>query len=278
MNVFNRVDLNEQLARVDVNALMQRVDIDALIERSNLAAIVAQSSSGVFTGVMDSMRVEIVYVDLCMLRIFQCNRKIIPPAPGKVDTHKAFPDSKMEKAIAVQEHYCGFFSKGLALFIDWCLMMVILAIISITAQAFYRRIDDLFIQSEGEQEKLAEVDGVWIAIVTLCIWFLYFWLAVALPGQTIGMGIAGVRVVQVNGNKDVPWIRAAIRTAALGVVILCWPITMWIGILRRDGRMPHDILCCTGMIYKWNARLAAVREKSKERAEAVGREKEDLNP
>ena len=120
--LLNRVDVNKQLERVDVNALMRRVDLDEVVERSNLAAIVAQSSSGVFTGLMDSMRVQIVDIDMWMYRIFQCNRTILPPAPGKVDTHSPYPDTKMEKAIAVQRHYCSFFSKALALLIDWGLL------------------------------------------------------------------------------------------------------------------------------------------------------------
>ena len=32
------------------------------------------------------------------------------------------------------------------------------------------------------------------------------------------------------------------------------------------------------MIYKWNARLASVRERNKERAEAVAGDKAELNP
>lgn len=257
---------------------MRRVDFDEVVEKSNLAAIVAQSSTGVFTGIMDSMRVEIVYVDLSMLRCFQCNRQILPPAPGKVDTHTPFPKTKMEKAIFVQQHYCGLFSKGLALLIDWLLMMALFALVAIVVQEAYRRIDQLFIKSEQKEQKLAEADDLWVVIVTMAAWFLYFWFSVALPGQTVGMGIVGVRVVQVNGDRDVPWGRAAIRTAALWVVIFCWPVTIWIGIFRRDGRMPHDILACTGVIYKWNARMASIREKTKERAEATGTEEDELNP
>jgi len=276
--LLNRVDVNAQLDRVDVNRLMQRVDVDELVRRSNLASIIAESSGGVFAGILDSLRIEIVDVDLGFLRLFQCNKKILPPAPGKVYTHTPFPDTKMEKAIAVQEHYCNLFSKGLALMIDWLLMMAIFALISVAMQAAYVRIDQLFIKSNQEAQKLAQADDLWVSICTLVAWYLYFWILVALPGQTIGMGIAGVRVVQVNGNKNVSWGRAAVRTAAMWVVIFCWPVTIWVGIFRRDGRMPHDILACTGMIYKWNAGLANAREKSKERAEAMGEDKAELNP
>lgn len=259
-------------------ALVRRVDFDEVVQQSNLAGIVAESSTGVFTGLMDSLRIQIVYIDLGMLRVFQCNRKILPPAPGKVDTHTPFPDTKMEQAIAVQGHYCGLFSKALALLIDWVLMLVVFALIAVGVEAAYKRIDQLFIKSEDEEQKLAEADDLWVTIVTIVAWFLYFWLTIGLAGQTVGMGIVGVRLVQVNGNNDVPWGRAAIRTAALWVVVFCWPVTIWIGILRRDGRFPHDILACTGMIYTWNARMASIREKTLQRANADGQEKEDLNP
>ena len=231
--LLNRVDVNKQLERVDINALMKRVDIDDLVQRSNLAAIVAESSSGVFTGIMDTMRIQIVDIDLWLYRWFQCNRKIIPPAPGKVNTFTPYPNGKMEKAIAVQEHYCGIFSKGMALLIDWLIMLVLLAIITTAVDAAYRRAYLLFVDSEQTAERLAEQDDLWVTIVTLCAWFLYFWLFVTLPGQTIGMSVVGVRVVNVSGTKDVSFVRAAIRTAALWVVIFCWPVTIWVGIIRR---------------------------------------------
>ena len=44
--------------------------------------------------------------------------------------------------------------------------------------------------------------------------------------------------------------------------------------------MLHDLVACTGMVYKWNASLASVRERTLKRArdEGVADIKADLNP
>lgn len=268
-----RIDINELLNRVDINALMQRVDLDALIEQSNLGGIIAESSSGVCSAVMDTLRVEIINTDLILLGAFHCNQKYLPPGPGKVDRHTPFQnDSKIEKAIEVQEHYCNIFSKTLALGIDWLILFTVSAIISLVVEAAFRRVYELFVRPE-EQKEIDFEDSIVVIAITACVWFLYFWVGVALTGQTVGMSVVGLRVVQSNGQKQVPWGRAALRTIALLVVVICWPITIWCGIIRRDGRMPHDLLCCTGLIFKWNATLAYVREKNARMASARQRER-----
>jgi hypothetical protein len=121
-DAVQRIDVNALLDKVDINALLQKVVINALIERSDNEAIVAQSSSGVFTGIMDTLRFQIVRLDLFMLQVFRFGKKILPPAPGMVDTKTPFPRTTTQKSLAIQFHYCGIVSKTLAFGVDAALL------------------------------------------------------------------------------------------------------------------------------------------------------------
>jgi len=74
----------------------------------------------------------------------------------------------------------------------------------------------------------------------------------------------GLRVV--NCRKSSPYTtvsvsQALVRTCLLPVTLtFCWPLGV-IGVFRRDGRMLHDLVARTGMIYLWDAKLAKLRRK-----------------
>lgn len=260
--VVQKIDINALLDKVDINALLVKVDIDALIERSNLEAIVAQSSSGVFTGIMDTLRFQIVRVDLFLLKTFQFGKAILPPAPGMVDTRAPIPKTKIQKAVAVQLHYCGIFSKGLAFGFDASLLFFVQSVFTLAVNAALKRVNKLLVRWDPDEDALEENEFIASSILNVLSAFSYFWIAIALVGQTIGMALVGIRVVNVNGDKDVTISRAALRTLGLLGTVFAWPFTMLVGVYRRDGRMPHDLLARTGVIFKWNARMARLREKN----------------
>ena len=68
--------------------------------------------------------------------------------------------------------------------------------------------------------------------------------------------------MNLNGDKDVSLSRAAIRTGSEVFTVLVWPLAILVGLYRRDGRMPHDIFARTGVIFKWNARMARLRDQN----------------
>ena len=149
-DAVQRIDINALVQKIDINALLQKVDINALIQRSDLEVIVAQSSSGVFTGIMDNLRFQIVRVDLLLLQVFQFGTQILPPAPGMVDTKRPFPKTTTQKAIAVQLHYCGVFSKALAFIIDIALLFLVQSFFLIAIDAALKQVNQVFLHWESD--------------------------------------------------------------------------------------------------------------------------------
>jgi len=259
-DAVQRIDIDALVQKIDINALLQKVDINALIQRSDLEMIVAQSSSGVFTGIMDTLRFQIVRVDLFLLQVFQSGKQILPPAPGMVDTKRPFPETTTQKAVAVQLHYCGIFSKALAFGIDIALLFLVQTFFTIAVAAALKRVNQLFLHWESDPNAVNQDEFLATTALNMISTCCYFWFAIALTGQTIGMAIVGVRAVNSNGDKDISLSRAAIRTGSEVFTILAWPLAILVGLYRRDGRMPHDIFARTGVIFKWNARMARLRE------------------
>lgn len=253
-SVLDSIDINRHLDRVDLNQVLQRVDLDELLMKSDLASIVAQSSTGVFTAILDPLRIYIVSGDLGILKLCSCGKEILPPAPGKVDTSDPYPQTSMEKAVAVQRRYCGLFSKALAIFIDLLIISVGFALFILVIEVIYRffsRATDAHIDR----------DSWWVLGVSIFSWFCYFWLGVSWTGQTIGMAIVGIKVVETSG-ASVSLGRSALRTCLLPLNFMFFIFVGWIGVVRRDGRMLPDLIAGTGMIWKWNARIVRLRNDS----------------
>lgn len=61
--IVDRVDVDRIVSRVDVNAIVQRVDIDSLMTETELGSIIAQSTSGVASQALDSVRSQGVGLD-----------------------------------------------------------------------------------------------------------------------------------------------------------------------------------------------------------------------
>lgn len=92
-----------------------------------------------------------------------------------------------------------------------------------------------------------------------CIyWFLYFCLSPLLSGQTIGMAIVGIKLVNADTGADISACRVLLRTALLPLTLQLLHLVR-IGTCRRDGRMLHDLVARTGLVYKWNARLTSMQ-------------------
>ena len=67
-------------------------------------------------------------------------------------------------------------------------------------------------------------------------------------------------VVNLDGSP-VGALQAFWRSLMIYVSIISI-VGLLMGWIRRDGRMLHDLLSCTGLIYSWDARMAQIRAEA----------------
>jgi uncharacterized RDD family membrane protein YckC len=91
-------------------------------------------------------------------------------------------------------------------------------------------------------------------------------------GRTVGMAIAGLRVININGrpsgdecdddeSQDLSFCQAFVRTSLLPLSTAVFsPLAFFGLIIRHDGRMLHDFIAGTGMVYSWDAEMAKSRK------------------
>ena len=279
--VIQRIDWNRVLATIDWDTQLQRIDFDAVIERVDTNAILARSSTGIFSNVLDSIRTTVVLMDLYLWVVSRCNvwcqhrrqRCYLPPKPplGRFPTRQrddlfVYPKGRTNKAVAVQGRYCGFVTKMVAIMIDTFLLTILFgAIFRLAEWSLVLFLNDSHDEASEKTSNFRRERTFWMFLLYCVYWFFYFFISVALAGQTPGMVLVGVRVVncsgKANGHATVSGFQALVRTCLLPVTLtLCWPLG-FVGVYRRDGRMLHDLVAQTGMIYLWDAKLAKVRQQ-----------------
>ena len=106
----------------------------------------------------------------------------------------------------------------------------------------------------------------WAFFLYCAYWGLYFFLTVAATGATVGMAILGLKVVDASNGDDASLVQAALRTLLLPLSTTVLPVLGVLGFYRRDGRMLHDLVANTGIIFEWEAQLAKVRALAIQRA------------
>lgn len=277
---LERVDLNRVLERVDFDAIVQRLDVPAIVGKSDVGSIMVQSTTGVFTHVLDSLRTQVVVMDLTVLRIkkfkrWSATKGALPLAPGDPSEleYDECPQERVEKAVAVQGRYAGLFSRTLALFVDSAILIVSFACVILVVQLYWM----LFVGDVSTQEFRSKVNKenvwaivnreyAWAFILYSAYWFVYHFGSACLTGQTLGMGLAGIKYADSRTGLEMSGLQALFRTMILPFSMTFLPFLNFIGVVRRDERMLHDILTNTGCVYRWNARMAGLREKA-ERAE-----------
>ncbi|KAL3906044.1 MAG: hypothetical protein SGARI_004179, partial [Bacillariaceae sp.] len=279
--LVSRIDFNEVLSTVDLDALLQRVDFNAILEKVDTNAIIAKSSTGIFSNVLDSMRTTVVLMDLYLWVFSRCNiwchhtrqRCYLPPKPPsgrpgyrQREDRMLYPKGRTSKAVAVQGRLCGFVTKAIAYGIDFFTITLMFGalfqIIQWSMVLFLKKSSD----EASEQTSNFKEEQTLVILALYCAYgFLYFFISTALAGQTLGMMIVGVRLVncrKTGRHSSIgPW-QALVRTLVLPLTSsLFWPLAV-MGLYRRDGRMLHDYLAQTGMIYLWDAKMAQARRKA----------------
>lgn len=200
-----------------------------------------------------------------------------------------YPKGRTRKAEAVQGRYVGFVTKVLAMLVDTLTVSTLFGLL-------FRFIEWCLMLFLGNSAKEAHDTSqgyktnnmlVMLVVYWAVYWFGYFFLCTWLTGQTVGMVVLGCKVVNAH---DSPWSwlhprrrrqrqrrghhdpqihadsnnvvtarQAFWRTLLLPVTLTLCPPLCVMGMYRRDGRMLHDWLAGTGMIYMWDARLARMR-------------------
>jgi uncharacterized RDD family membrane protein YckC len=287
---LQRVDLKRLLERVDLDALVERLDVGALVEKSDVGSIMLMSTTGVFTHVLDSLRVKLVEIDLIILRItklkrWKDTRGALPMAPGDQEDldYDECPRNRAEKAVAVQGRYAGIFSRGVSIFFDCACLTLSFAVSVIIIQLYWI----LFVGDiRKDLRTTVNKDSIWALLnreylwtfILYCIyWYFYFFMSVVLTGQTLGMGLVGIRLADAKSGLEISTSQALVRTLLLPITVTLIPALNILGLIRKDGRMLHDILSGTGCVYRWNARMARLRKKAElaeEEAEVKRRQME----
>ena len=302
MNILlEQIDWDQHLDRIDFDRHIQRVDINRLVQRSDLGYIVAQSTNGIFVDILDALRKQLVVVDFWLRRFISLKwrheaKVRLPPKPGKNQTTTSlrggdrvttystvdaaspqrspqveaqlandpsssqyYPRRRSEMAIAVQGRCCGFFSKAVAIFID-------VAFVTLSFMFFILIIEACWILFVGTSLSAAKEnvnkDNKWGIVLYCMYWFIHFFLGVLLTGRTIGMYICGLKVVRFDKGKELKFQKALIRTALLPISLSVLPFLGLIGFVRPDGRMLHDLVAGSSMVYNWNAKMAKMRQRA----------------
>jgi uncharacterized RDD family membrane protein YckC len=276
--LVQRIDFNEVLSKIDWNAQLNRVDLDQLLKRVNTNELIARSSTGVMSTFLDAMRLQLTMMDLYLRIVTRCllwnerhrQQVYLPPRPGRHrqrNDRKLYPKGRTNKAIAVQGRYCGFVSKAVSILMDVFTITLLFAMVFRVAQ--WCLVLFLGLSKDEAQDKtkgFQSQDAEAMLLMFCGSWFMYFFLSVGLAGQTLGMAIVGVKVCNcsraASPYSTVTMKQAFLRTCVLPATItLCPPLGV-IGLVRRDGRMLHDLVANTGMIYLWNAKLTKLRSEA----------------
>ena len=93
--------------------------------------------------------------------------------------------------------------------------------------------------------------------LTLILWAIFYCTyPVTAGGRTLGMAVAGLRVVRPDGTA-VSGRQALVRVLALPLSFLTFGIGFLLILLRPDGRALQDLIGGTAVVYGWDARAAA---------------------
>ncbi len=256
--VIDRVDVNGVIERVDVDAVLDRVDVNRLVERTELKAIIARSTTGVFTGVLDVVRTQLMVVDEMAQAVgavlMRRPRWVAPGTPTDPDDR---PDlrslDRRRRAVVLQGHYAGSVSRFLAFLLD---VFVIGLVFGLGALLVSSAVEVLF------RTSLEAADHRFLLTVLYFGWafcYLAGWWATA--GRTVGMALLGVMVVRADG-ADLGAGRAAARAVCFPISFVLFGVGFVIGLFRRDRRELHDLLAGTCVISAWDAAEAQLRAEA----------------
>lgn len=266
--LIDRVDLNRQLDRVDLNRALDRVDVNAVVMRSDLGAIITHSTTGIFSDILDAVRASVVHFDIWIYNsvcfIMRRDWTRLPPVPGERRRRKK-PASEMALSTSVQGCFSGVVSKGLAILIDTLLVTFSFALWLVLVAVGWKALTQ-----EDERVEFKRNSRYGLAAYAV-YWFAYFWFWTVVAHRTLGMAIVGLKVTDNNTGHNITAKQGFVRTAFLPLSAIFAMALVVVGLVRQDGRMLHDVVAGTGIVFKWNAAMAKFRahaEQQQEEAQA----------
>lgn len=256
--LLDRVEPDRLLDRVDVDRMLERVDVNQIVERTELGAVIARSTTGVFTELVDLVRVQLTALDVALgavpARLLRRRAKQVPGRPGAPDDRPALPrGDRWQWASLLQRHHAGMVSRFLAFVVDQFLIGLLFA----AGAALVAAASDVVL---GRTVDLA--DGRWLAASVFAAWsFLYVAGQLATSGRTVGKALLGLRVVGAEGDALTPR-RAMVRTLVFPLGFLLFGVGFLVALGRSDRRALHDLIARTAVIYDWDAQTARTRAAS----------------
>jgi uncharacterized RDD family membrane protein YckC len=161
--------------------------------------------------------------------------------------------------IGLQGHYAGIATRLAAFGID-------LLVIVLSYDLLGSAIEFVVSRLEGESWHISNVPV--LSGVFLGAWALFYCTyPVAAGGRTLGMAIAGLRVVRPDGSP-VGWSGAVVRVLALPLSFLTLGVGFLLILIRPDRRALQDLIGRTAVVYAWDARTARLRFLADRRLEA----------
>jgi uncharacterized RDD family membrane protein YckC len=155
-----------------------------------------------------------------------------------------------ERDVGLQGHYAGMATRLAAFAID---LLVVVLSYDILGSA----IEFVVSRLSGEQWRISQVPV--FAGVLLGVWALFYCIyPVGAGGRTLGMAIAGLRVVRPDGGP-VGWHGAVVRVLALPLSFLTLGVGFLLIVIRPDRRALQDLIGSTAVVYAWDARTARLR-------------------
>ena len=155
-----------------------------------------------------------------------------------------------ERDVGLQGHYAGICTRFAAFVID------VLAIVFVY-DVFVRAAEFLVTTLSGKPWQVSDLPvASWLILILWAIFYCTY--PVTAGGRTLGMAVAGLRVVRPNGTA-VGGRQALVRVLALPLSFLTLGIGFLLILLRPDRRALQDLIGGTAVVYGWDARAARVR-------------------
>ncbi len=229
--IVGRVDIDGLIGEVDVNAMVDRVDIAGLVAKAGIDQIVSDAATGVAGRTLDAFRRQLHRLDATLMRIIGrlLRRRGEPPAVGAGGEPLAGPLART----------LGFVADSAVVAVSFSLTLLLVTTLV-----------GLFTRDQFEVKD----DGGWVwGLIFLGWWFLYLATSFAVAGRTIGKGLMGLRVQELDGSKpSVP--RSIVRT-------IVFPFSFILGLgfvpalLGRERRALHEYASSTQEVVWWPDRV-----------------------
>jgi uncharacterized RDD family membrane protein YckC len=155
-----------------------------------------------------------------------------------------------DRDVSLQGRYAGLATRLAAFVIDMVVLLVLFDLLGKTAEYLVSTLSG----GSWKIEDLPVGGGLSLGVLA----FLYCTYPVAVSGRTLGMAVAGLRVVRADGGR-VGWAQAIIRILALPLSFLTLGFGFLLIVLRRDHRALQDLIGGTAVVYAWDARAARWR-------------------